>query len=255
MDPFFFDIDQKLKIESSIDNNNENNDNLFNKEIEYKWKQIEQNRIEKLKNRTKKIDNKKTIEVNNIEIFKPDLNSLLHEYSDKPTEFEKYCFSKIDELEKLKQSIDSDLDVSVLKNMCLKKNSKLLYKNSRNPKIQLNDLINQTKGKNKNKLSNTNKIFQMLNLDKINKTKNSFLKSDDDEESYSFNNMNLNTIGGGNIRNTPPIYMKYKQYNTNSRINTEKNRLLRDNNIRDKIEKGYKYFYNLYPSLKKKKYK
>ena len=252
MDSFFFDINRKLKTETSIDNNNENN-NLFNKEIEYRWKEIEQNRIEKIKNKTKKKDNKKINKVNNISIFKTNLNSLLHEYNDKPTEFEIYCSTKIDELEKLKQSIDSDLNVSILKNMCIKKNNNLSFKKSRNQTIPFNELISQTKQNSPNKKLDINKIFQILNKDKNDKSKYSFLKPEEDEVNFSTYNMNLNTIGGRNIINSPPSYLKYKQYNTNSRIHTEKNRMLRDNNIRDKIENGYKYFCNLYSSLKNKK--
>ena len=251
MSSFFFDIDPKS--ESSIDNNDENNNNLFNKEIEFKWKQIEQNRIEKLNENTKKIENKKINKVNNISIFNSKLNSILHEYNDKPTEFEKYCYSKIEELEKLKKSIDNDLNVSILKNVYIKKNNNLSFEKSRNQKITLNDLINQTKENNPNKTLDMNKILQILNKDNTNKIKYSFLKPEEDEINCSSNNANFNTIGGENIRNTPPSYLKYKKYNTNSRRNTEKNRMLKDNNIRDRIEKEYKYLYNLYPSLKKKK--
>ena len=224
-----------FKNESLLDNNNS-----INLELESKWNEIEQKAQEKIneKNESRRLSN-----LNDFSIMRINLNSLIHPIDDS-SEFEDYCKLKINQLEKIKQSIDKTTNITRhlitfgeeqndnininLNNKTFLKNDENELFNKQNGKYSLNDLYEINRNQNTKKTG----IKRLINI---------IDTSSDNNKSSIINNVNnfenLNIIGN---KSDKRIYDTFT-----GKLNTKRNSFLKQDNdmVNDSISKYKSYIH------------
>ena len=202
------------QIENEFNYNQEliiDNNNKFNSELESKWKEIEERTQEKLK---KSKEAQRINDLNDFSIMRINLKSLIHTL-DEFSDFEDFCKNKINQLEKIKQSIEKSSNYSQnlitfgfnkSENINTNNNDLKTFlkidnvnekKTSKNGKFTIKDLI----GMNKN--TNIKKIFDFKNLFEIIDNNNDDInRSSIVNNVNNFENINVlrNNSGNGLIR-------------------------------------------------------
>jgi hypothetical protein len=218
----------------SLDDNNNN----INLELESKWNEIEQKAQEKIneKNESRRLSN-----LNDFSIMRINLNSLIHPIDDS-SEFEDYCKLKINQLEKIKQSIDKTTNITrhlftfgeeQNDNININLNNKTFLKNDENElfikqngKYSLNDLYEINRNQNTKKTG----IKRLINI---------IDTSSDNNKSSIINNVNnfenLNIIGNKSDKRISDTFT--------GKLNTKRNSFLKQDNdmVNDSISKYKSY--------------
>lgn len=238
-------IGNKTNQEILVDNNN------INSELESKWKEINQRTKEKLKkiNEARRLD-----ELNDFEIMRIDLNSLIHPIDDS-SDFEDFCKKKIKELDNMKQSIDYSpnsnnnlITFGIYKNDYCTTNSndvKSFLKNDendlyikKNGKFTLNDLVQMNKNQKAIKKLNIRNLIDIID-------------NNDSNKSSIINNLNnfedINFIGNNYTNNR--FVKKFNEKLKTSRptfLNDDNNEKIDNNNKLINYTQKNKKVYNKY---------
>ena len=250
-----FNCNQELIIDSN---------NKFNSELESKWKEIEERTQEKLK---KSKEAQRINDLNDFSIMRINLKSLIHTL-DEFSDFEDFCKNKINQLEKIKQSIEKSSNYSQnlitfgfnkSENINTNNNDLKTFlkidnvnekKTSKNGKFTIKDLI----GMNKN--TNIKKKFDFKNLFEIIDNNN-----DDINRSSIVNNVNnfenidvlRNNSGNGLIREVNeelkikrPTYLDENNIGINNKNNKYINYCQKNKNIYIKFFENNSFINNYY---------
>ena len=250
-----FNYNQELIIDSN---------NKFNSELESKWKEIEERTQEKLK---KSKEAQRINDLNDFSIMRINLKSLIHTL-DEFSDFEDFCKNKINQLEKIKQSIEKSSNYSQNLNTFgfnksenintnnndlktfLKIDNVNEKKTSKNGKFTIKDLIGMNKNTNIKKKFDFKNLFEIIdnNNDDIN-------RSSIVNNVNNFENINVlrNNSGNGLIREVNeelkikrPTYLDENNIGINNKNNKYINYCQKNKNIYIKFFENNSFINNYY---------
>ena len=250
-----FNYNQELIIDSN---------NKFNSELESKWKEIEERTQEKLK---KSKEAQRINDLNDFSIMRINLKSLIHTL-DEFSDFEDFCKNKINQLEKIKQSIEKSSNYSQnlitfgfnkSENINTNNNDLKTFlkidnvnekKTSKNGKFTIKDLIGMNKNTNIKKKFDFKNLFEIIdnNNDDIN-------RSSIVNNVNNFENINVlrNNSGNGLIREVNeelkikrPTYLDENNIGINNKNNKYINYCQKNKNIYIKFFENNSFINNYY---------
>lgn len=250
-----FNCNQELIIDSN---------NKFNSELESKWKEIEERTQEKLK---KSKEAQRINDLNDFSIMRINLKSLIHTL-DEFSDFEDFCKNKINQLEKIKQSIEKSSNYSQnlitfgfnkSENINTNNNDLKTFlkidnvnekKTSKNGKFTIKDLIGMNKNTNIKKKFDFKNLFEIIdnNNDDIN-------RSSIVNNVNNFENINVlrNNSGNGLIREVNeelkikrPTYLDENNIGINNKNNKYINYCQKNKNIYIKFFEKNSFINNYY---------
>lgn len=255
------------QIENEFNYNQEliiDNNNKFNSELESKWKEIEERTQEKLK---KSKEAQRINDLNDFSIMRINLKSLIHTL-DEFSDFEDFCKNKINQLEKIKQSIEKSSNYSQnlitfgfnkSENINTNNNDLKTFlkidnvnekKTSKNGKFTIKDLIGMNKNTNIKKKFDFKNLFEIIdnNNDDIN-------RSSIVNNVNNFENINVlrNNSGNGLIREVNeelkikrPTYLDENNIGINNKNNKYINYCQKNKNIYIKFFENNSFINNYY---------
>ena len=255
------------QIENEFNYNQEliiDNNNKFNSELESKWKEIEERTQEKLK---KSKEAQRINDLNDFSIMRINLKSLIHTL-DEFSDFEDFCKNKINQLEKIKQSIEKSSNYSQnlitfgfnkSENINTNNNDLKTFlkidnvnekKTSKNGKFTIKDLIGMNKNTNIKKKFDFKNLFEIIdnNNDDIN-------RSSIVNNVNNFENINVlrNNSGNGLIREVNeelkikrPTYLDENNIGINNKNNKYINYCQKNKNIYIKFFEKNSFINNYY---------